>query len=167
MNRTDEKSQEITKCPDLFDAVNTCICPILYIISINSANTVLKAKLTLALSLLSPWAAQSPCCYQGTNWKPFDCVVIALQVYLPMLCHYSAFTCITHCQERAPSFSEQYNCLELSQSETQNCRERLALTFASSLKQLTRLARLGFDGRFCLPYSGRWAIPCATLGMWR
>lgn len=47
-------------------------------------------------SLCSPSSgrSQQPCSYQGAKVKPFDCVVIALHVYLSMLHHHSEYTWI-------------------------------------------------------------------------
>ena len=45
--------------------------------------------------------------YQGTKVKPFDCFVIAQQVYLPVLHHCSAFTCTAPCQEERPLLWER------------------------------------------------------------
>lgn len=51
--------------------------------------------------------AQLSHCHQGTKVKPFDYGVITQQVYLPMLHHYSAFTCTAHCQEKGPLLRER------------------------------------------------------------
>lgn len=69
---------------------------------IDSLTTALKAKLTLTLCFHhKQQQPQLSCCYQGTKVRPFDSIVITQQVYLPMLHHYSAFTCLAHCQEIA------------------------------------------------------------------
>lgn len=77
---------------------------------INSATAGLKTELTPTLPLPSPSAADELdylAAYQGTKVKPFDCVVIAQQVYLPALRHHLPFTCTARCQEEGPVPSAQ------------------------------------------------------------
>lgn len=103
-------------------------------------------------------------CYQGTKVKPFGCIVIVQQVYLPMLHHYSVFTCTAHCQEKGLSFENRSaeSIASFSHIVNHKASDRDLLLHSppplSNSWQTWTVGLVAYS-QSCLPHSVRWAKP--------